>query len=98
MKDRVEHRLDDALTTVCATRFRHSGYTQLSRAALAFGIFYLLSPAAGSYDPDDIRFHSLYRFLDRFCSNITIVFIVDAGSTPVGLDLLVRFPYCAFRQ
>jgi hypothetical protein len=27
----------------------------------------------GKYEPDDIRFHSLYRFLDRFCSNITIV-------------------------
>ena len=25
-------------------------------------------------------------------------FIVDAGSTTVGLDLLVRFPYCAFRN
>ena len=25
------------------------------------------------YDPDDIRFHSLYKFLDRFCSNIAMV-------------------------
>jgi len=27
----------------------------------------------GKYDPDDIRFHSLYKFLDRFCSNIARV-------------------------
>jgi hypothetical protein len=25
------------------------------------------------YDLDDIRFHRLYKFLDRFCSNIAMV-------------------------
>ena len=38
----------------------------------AFGISTCLT-GGGKYDPDDIRFHTLYRFLDRFCSNSAMV-------------------------
>src|SRR5262252_1858119 len=38
----------------------------------AFGISTCFT-GGGKYEPDDIRFHSLYKFFDRFCSKIAIV-------------------------
>jgi hypothetical protein len=36
---------------------------------VALGISTCLT-GGGKYDPDDIRFHSLYKFRDRSCSNL----------------------------
>jgi hypothetical protein len=38
----------------------------------AFGISTCFT-GGWKYDLDDIRFHRLYKFLDRFCSNIAMV-------------------------
>ena len=60
------------LTTVCAIRSDTVGIPSFLVPPFAFGISTCFT-GGGKYDPDDIRFHSLYRFFDRFCSNITIV-------------------------
>jgi hypothetical protein len=60
------------LTTVCAMRSDTVGISSFLVPPLAFGISTCLT-GGGKYDPDDIRFHSLYKFLDRFSSNIAIV-------------------------
>src|ERR1700750_1460151 len=63
MKDRVECRLDLSLDDSLCDSIRHSGNTQLSGAALCLRISTCFT-GGGKYEPDDIRFHSLYRFLD----------------------------------
>jgi hypothetical protein len=60
------------LTTVCAIRSATVGIPNLRVPPFAFGISTCFT-GGGKYDPDDIRFHNLYRFFDRFCSNIAIV-------------------------
>src|ERR1022692_4168495 len=60
------------LTTVCAIRSDTVGIPNFLVPPFAFGISTCLT-GGGKYDPDDIRFHSLYKFFDRFCSNITMV-------------------------
>jgi hypothetical protein len=60
------------LTTVCAIRSDTVGIPSFLVPPFAFGISTCLT-GGGKYEPDDIRFHSLYKFLDRFCSNIAIV-------------------------
>src|SRR5947209_2914840 len=60
------------LTTVCAIRSETVGMPSLRVPPFAFGISTCLT-GGGKYDPDDIRFHSLYRFRDRFWSNIEMV-------------------------
>src|ERR1017187_3323890 len=60
------------LTTVCPTRSDTVGIPSFLVPPFAFGISTCLT-GGGKYDPDDIRFHSLYRFRDRFCSNMAIV-------------------------
>src|ERR1035437_2104628 len=61
-----------SLTAVCAIRSDTVGIPNLLKPPLPFGICTCLT-GGGKYDPEDIRFHSLYRFLGRFCSNIAIV-------------------------
>ena len=85
------------LTTVCAMRSDTVGIPSFLVPPFAFGISTCLT-GGGKYDPDDIRFHSLYKFLDRFSLEHRDGFPVDAGSAPVGLDLLVCLPYCALRN
>src|SRR5713101_1121608 len=85
------------LTTVCAIRSDTVGIPSFLVPPFAFGISTCFT-GGGKYDPDDIRFHSLYRFFDRFCSNITIVSSSMPAAPRLALDLLVRFPYCAFRN
>src|SRR6201996_6906848 len=65
------------LTTVCAIRSDTVGIPSFLVPPFAFGISTCFT-GGGKYEPDDIRFHSLYRFLDRFCSNIAI----DSSSIP----------------
>src|SRR5215469_5127158 len=60
------------LTTVCAIRSDTVGIPSFLVPPFAFGISTCFT-GGGKYDPDDMRFHSLYRFLDRSCSNIVIV-------------------------
>ena len=60
------------LTTVCAIRSDTVGIPSFLVPPFAFGISTCFT-AGGKYDPDDIRFHSLYKFLDRSCSNIAMV-------------------------
>src|SRR3954452_1541623 len=60
------------LTTVCAIRSDRVGTPSFLVAPFAFGISNCFT-GDGKYEPDDIRFHSLYKFFDRFCSNIAIV-------------------------
>src|SRR5271157_4057881 len=60
------------LTTVCAMRSDTVGMPSFLVPPFAFGISTCLT-GGGKYDPDDIRFHSLYRFRDRFWSNIAMV-------------------------
>src|ERR1019366_2370930 len=61
------------LATVCAMRSDTVGIPSFLVPPFAFGISTCLT-GGGRYDPDDIRFHSLYKFPDRFCSNIAMVF------------------------
>jgi len=58
------------LTIVCAIRSDTVGMPSFLMPPVAFGISTCFT-GGGKYEPDDIRFHSLYRFLDRFCSNIS---------------------------
>jgi hypothetical protein len=60
------------LTTVCAIRSDTVGIPSFLVPPFAFGISTCLT-GGGKYDPEDIRFHSLYKFFDRFCSNIAMV-------------------------
>src|SRR5208283_4285455 len=60
------------LTTVCAIRSDTVGIPSFLVPPFAFGISTCFT-GGGKYEPDDIRFHSLYKFLDRFCSNIAMV-------------------------
>src|SRR5882757_1857604 len=60
------------LTTVCAILSDTVGIPGLLVPPFAFGISTCFT-GGGKYEPDDIRFHSLYRFLDRSCSNIAMV-------------------------
>src|SRR5882757_1857606 len=97
MKDRVEYRLDDALDYGLCDSVRHSGYTRPSRAALCLRNLYLLHRRRKVRT----RRHPIPQFvqiLRQVLFEHRDGFIVDARSTPVGLDLLVRFPYCAFRN
>src|ERR1035437_3768818 len=61
-----------SLTTVCAMRSDTVGIPSLRKPPFAFGISTCLT-GGGKYDPDDIRFHSLYKFLDRCRSNFAMV-------------------------
>src|ERR1039458_3573161 len=61
-----------SLTAVCAIRSDTVGIPSFLVPPVAFGISTCLT-GGGKYDPADIRFHNLYRFLDRFCSNISIL-------------------------
>src|SRR5450759_1398842 len=56
-----------SLTAVCPTRSATVGTPNLRIPPVAFGISTCLT-GGGKYDPDDIRFHNLYRFFDRSCS------------------------------
>ena len=60
------------LTTVCAMRSVMVGIPSFLVPPFALGISTCFT-GGGKYVPDDIRFHSLYRFAGRFCSNISIV-------------------------
>src|SRR5215831_6704051 len=60
------------LTTVCAIRSDTVGIPSFLVPPFAFGISTCFT-GGGKYDPDDMRFHSLYKFVDRFCSNIARV-------------------------
>src|SRR3984893_6725813 len=60
------------LTTVCAIRSDTVGIPSFLVPPFAFGISTCFT-GGGKYEPDDIRFHSLYKFFDRFCSNIVIL-------------------------
>src|SRR4051794_14947507 len=61
-----------SLTTVCATRSATVGMPSFLVPPFALGICTCLT-GGGKYAPDDIRFHSLYRFPDRLRSNISMV-------------------------
>src|SRR5438132_13273215 len=78
------------LTTVCAIRSDTVGMPSFLVPPFAFGISTCFT-GGGKYDPDDIRFHSLYRFLDRFCSNITIV----SSSMPAASRLALTCWYAS---
>jgi hypothetical protein len=60
------------LTVVCAIRSDTVGIPSFLVPPFAFGISTCFT-GGGKYDPDDMRFHSLYKFLDRSCSNIAMV-------------------------
>src|SRR5713101_1194177 len=68
-----------SLTTVWAIRSDTVGTPSLLVPPFAFGISTCLT-GGGKYDPDDMRFHSLYKFPDRSCSNMAIV----SSSTPAA--------------
>src|SRR4051812_17069515 len=61
-----------SLTAVCATRSATVGTPNFRTPPVALGISTCFT-GGGKYDPDDIRFQSLYKFLDRSCSNIAMV-------------------------
>jgi hypothetical protein len=61
-----------SLTTVCPIRSDTVGMPSFLKPPDFFAISTCLT-GGGRYDPDDIRFHSLYKFFERFCSNSVIV-------------------------
>src|SRR5471030_1950784 len=79
-----------SLTTVCATRSDTVGIPSFLVPPLAFGISTCFT-GGGKYDPDDNRFHSLYRFPDRFCSNMAMV----SSSTPAAPRLALTNWYAS---
>ena len=93
MKDRLDDALDDSLCDSIA----HSGNTQLSGAALCLRNLYLLHRRRKVRT----RRHPILQFVQiprQVLFEHRDRFIVDARSTPVGLSLLVRFPYRTFRN
>jgi hypothetical protein len=97
MKDRVEYQLDDALDYSLCDLIRHRGYSELSRAALCLRNFYLLDRRR-EVRPRRHPVPQLVQILRQVLSKHRDGFLVDARSTSVGLDLLVRFPYGTFRN
>jgi len=92
MKDRVQKRLDDALDYCLCDSVRHSGDTQLSRAALRLRNLHLF------YRRREVRSRrhavpQLVEILRQVLLEHRDGFLIDARSTSVGLDLLVRFPH-----
>ena len=97
MEHRIQHRLDDLLDHGLRNPIRHRGNSQLSRAALCLRNFYLL------HRRREIRTRrhpvpQLVQILRQVLLEHRDSFIIDAGSTPVGLYLLVCLPHCAFRN
>src|SRR3954451_7872515 len=71
------------LTTVCAIRSDTVGMPSFLVPPFAFGISTCLT-GGGKYEPDDIRFHSLYKFFDRFCSNRSTWETIEQRDRPCG--------------
>src|SRR5438093_7870686 len=78
------------LTTVCAIRSDTVGIPSFLVPPFAFGISTCFT-GGGKYDPDDMRFHSLYKFLDRFRSNITML----SSSMPAAPRLALTCRYAS---
>ncbi|CAE6910180.1 hypothetical protein R69927_05946 [Paraburkholderia domus] len=89
MEYRIECRLDHELDNGLRDAIRH-GIPSFLVPPLAFGISTCFT-GGGKYDPDDSRFHSLYRFPDRFCSNMAIV----SSSTPAASRLALTSCYAS---
>src|SRR5439155_10261097 len=85
------------LTTVCAIRSDTVGIPSFLVPPFAFGISTCFT-GGGKYEPDDIRFHSLYKFFDRFRSNVAIVSSSTPAAPRLAFYLLVCLPHCAFRN
>ena len=85
-----------SLTTVCATRSETVGTPSFRVPPDALGISTCFT-GGGKYDPDDIRFHSLYRFFDRSCSKSAMVSSSTPAAPRLAFDLLVCLPYRALR-
>lgn len=68
MEDRVQLWLDEKLDDGLRNTIRDRRHHQPG----ALGISTCLTDGE-KYDPDDIRFHSLYRFFDRSCSKSVMV-------------------------
>src|SRR6266478_2398757 len=86
------------LTTVCAILSDTVGIPGLLVPPFAFGISTCFT-GGGKYEPDDIRFHSLYRFLDRSCSNIARASSLLRTAPPLVLAsvfFLMVFAICHF--
>lgn len=72
MKERIESRFDEEFDDGLRDPIRYSGNSQPPTPPAALGICTCLT-GGRKYDLEDIRFHSLYRFSDRFASNRTMV-------------------------
>src|SRR5215469_13702360 len=78
------------LTTVCAIRSDTVGIPSFLVPPFAFGISTCFT-GGGKYDPDDMRFHSLYKYFGRFCSNTAMV----SSSTPAAPRLALTCWYAS---
>ncbi len=96
MEDRVQLRLDEKLDHGLRDTITNRGHSQLARASRCLGNFYLLDRRR-EVRPRRHPIPQLVEILRQIPLEIGDGFIVDAGSTAVGPDLLVGVPYRAFR-
>src|SRR5215472_3183435 len=97
MKHRVQRRLDELLDHGLRNPIRHSRDAQFSRASLCLRNLDLL------HRRREIRTRrhpvpQLVEILRQVLLEHRDCFVVDAGSTAVGLYLLICLPHCAFRN
>ncbi len=90
MEDRIEDRFDHEFDNSLSDSVRHGGHASFLVPPFALGISTCLT-GGGKYDPNDIRFHSLYRFPERFCSNMATV----SSSTPAAPRLALTSWYAS---
>ena len=96
MEDRVQLWLDEKLDDGLRNTVRDRGHSQLARASRCLGNLNLLDRRR-EVRPRRHPVPQLVQILRQVLLEVGDGLIVDAGSTPVGLDLLVCLPYRALR-
>ena len=96
MEDRVQLWFDEKLDDGLRYTVRDRGHSQLARAARCLGNLHLLDRRR-EVRPRRHPVPQLVQILRQVLLEVGDGLIVDAGSTAVGLDLLVCLPYRALR-
>ena len=99
MKDRFCHFASNLrAATVWATRSDTLACPGFSPSS-AFGLgISTAGTGGGKYDPDDIRFQSLYRLSFRPSPNYPSVTPIHPGAPSIGFNLQPRLPYLPLRD
>lgn len=96
MEDRVQFWFDEKLDDGLRNTVRDRGHSQLARASRCLGNLNLLDRRR-EVRPRRHPVPQLVQILRQILLEVGDGLIIDAGSTAVGLDLLVCLPYRALR-